>query len=121
MCCQSPNEPFARPRFDRACNSALIATVSQESGTSVVHLVGDLDIGSCHTARDACLLGGHDVIVDLARVTFMDSCGYGALVSASESLQQSGLSMTMRNVAGQPARLVGLLAAQTRSVAAATR
>ncbi len=42
-------------------------------------------------------------------MTFMDCCGYGALVAARRALRLEGGSLTLRNQSGQPAALLGLL------------
>ncbi len=88
----------------------LIVTVSTERRRRIVHLSGELDIATRSLARDACIVGDdHDVVVDLGDLTFMDSRGYDALTSARESLRRRGMTMTLRNLCGQPARLIGLL------------
>ncbi len=106
-----PAKTWALAGLVRRVNPRLIATVSEEGWHRVVHLAGELDIATRDIARDACVVGDdHHVIVDLSALTFMDSRGYGALVAARESLEGRGVSMSLRNLNGQPARLVGLLA-----------
>jgi anti-anti-sigma factor len=76
----------------------------------VVRFVGDLDLLSRRVANRACLDGDHiDVVVDLTATTFMDCCGYGGLVAVRLVLEQRGGTLTLRNQAGQPARLLDLL------------
>ena len=89
----------------------LIVAVSTDLRRRIVHLGGELDIATGLVAREACIVGDDlDVVVDLGDVTFMDSGGYHALVSARESLRQRGVTMTLRNLRGQPARIIALLA-----------
>jgi anti-anti-sigma factor len=58
----------------------------------------------------ACIAGDHhDVIVDLSKLTFMDSQGYRALTSAKELLRRRGTTMSLVNPCGQPERLIDLL------------
>ncbi len=92
-------------------NPGLIVAVSTEQRRRIVHLSGELDIATRLLASDACIVGDdHDVVVvDLKDLTFMDSRGYDALTSARESLHRRGMTMTLRNLCGQPARLIGLL------------
>ena len=92
-------------------NPGLIVTVSNEHRRRVVRLSGDLDLAGWSLALDACNVeDGHDVVVDLGDVAFMDSRGHDALITARERLSRRGMALTLRNVGGQPARLIGLLA-----------
>ena len=76
----------------------------------VVYFAGELDLLTCHVANRACLDGDHiDMVVDLAATTFMDCCGYGGLAAARLVIEQRGGSLTLRNQAGQPARVLALL------------
>ncbi|MGZ4790460.1 MAG: STAS domain-containing protein [Ilumatobacteraceae bacterium] len=49
------------------------------------------------------------VVVDMTDLTFIDCCGYGALIAARRILTDLGGSLTMRNPADQPAFLLELL------------
>jgi anti-anti-sigma factor len=87
----------------------------------VVFLTGELDIAAAEVAYVACVVDAdRDVVVDLGSVTFMDSCGYRGLSATRNELQQLGLSMAFRSLGGQPARLVGLLAATESRAGVAT-
>jgi anti-anti-sigma factor len=61
-------------------------TVEQDAGRVVVALSGDLDIATAPTARDAIERAELDqpalLVVDLARVTFLDSTGMGLIAAA---------------------------------------
>jgi anti-anti-sigma factor len=84
--------------------------VSKRRGRRVVQIGGELDIATRHRARQACLEGrGHDVVVEMADVTFMDCCGYGGLVAARRALQADGGSLTLNHQTGQPAELLVML------------
>jgi anti-sigma B factor antagonist len=59
----------------------------------VVHVAGDVDMGSVTTLRRVLhALGdaGADVVVDLGGVTFIDSTGVGVLVAALRRTQRHG-------------------------------
>jgi anti-sigma B factor antagonist len=66
----------------------------QERGSAVVvELAGELDLYNAHTVREA-LLGVTEkkperLVVDLSRVTFIDSTGLGVLIEARTRLPNS--------------------------------
>jgi anti-anti-sigma factor len=81
-------------------------------GQRVVTISGGLDIASRDLVCRACLEGNEiAVVVDIARLTFIDCSGYGALIAARRILTDLGGSLTIHNQAGQPARLLSLLSA----------
>ncbi len=84
--------------------------VSRRGLHRVVRIGGELDVHTRHEVRQACIEGwGHVVDVEMADMTFMDCCGYGALVAARRILQAKGGSLTLRNQTGQPAELLTML------------
>jgi anti-anti-sigma factor len=84
--------------------------VESASGCRVVRVSGELDIAARDLVRRACLEGSDlTVVVDMTELTFIDCCGYGALIAASRILTDLGGSLTMHNQTGQPAFLLGLL------------
>lgn len=90
---------------------AFSLSVSERDGHRVVRIGGELDMTARSRVRQACL-GGLDnaVEVEMAEMTFMDCCGYGALVAARTELQERGGSLTLHNPNGQPAELLTVLA-----------
>lgn len=91
-------------------HAAISVTVSRRRGHRVVRIGGELDIASRDQVRVACLDGRGSVVdVEMAEMTFMDCCGYGALVSARRDLQAQGGSLTLLHQTGQPAELMALL------------
>jgi anti-anti-sigma factor len=84
--------------------------VESAGGRRVVRLSGELDIAARDLVRRACLDGTDlTVVVDMTDLTFIDCCGYGALIAARRILTDLRGSLTMRNQNGQPALLLGLL------------
>jgi anti-anti-sigma factor len=84
--------------------------VESANGHRVVRLAGELDIATRDLVRRTCLDGTDlTVVVDMTDLTFIDCCGYGALIAARRILTDLGGSLTMRNQAGQPAFLLSLL------------
>jgi anti-anti-sigma factor len=85
-------------------------SISTRDGHRVVRICGELDIVSRSQVRQACLEGLDDVVeVEMAETTFMDCCGYGALVAARQALQEQGGSLTLHHQVGQPAELLTML------------
>jgi anti-anti-sigma factor len=94
----------------RASPPPMNVSVSTDGGSHVVNVSGALDMGTRDSVEQACLAGDDNaVVVEMADLTFMDCCGYGALVAARRVLHERGGSLTLSNQAGQPARLLALL------------
>jgi anti-anti-sigma factor len=86
--------------------------VSTDGGLRVVNVSGELDMGTRDSLERACLANEDmSVVVEMADLTFMDCCGYGALVAVRRAIQERGGSLTLSNQVGQPARLLMLLGA----------
>jgi anti-sigma B factor antagonist len=74
--------------YDRrlVVDGELAITVRRERGVVIVAVTGEVDISTVTRLRE-CLSGladgGQTLIVDLNRVTFIDSAGLGALVDAA--------------------------------------
>lgn len=73
----------------------------------VVHLAGELDAMSV-VQLDACMQtiepGFTTVILDLQRLTFLDSVGVGCLVRLHQTLDETARMLQLRNVTGHPQR-----------------
>jgi anti-sigma B factor antagonist len=82
---------------------ALDITVSRERDVVIAAVTGDVDISTVAQLRE-CLFeladGGGTLIVDLNRVTFIDSSGLGALVGAARRAAAHGGSL--RAVCAEP-------------------
>ncbi|UTV26737.1 STAS domain-containing protein [Photobacterium atrarenae] len=50
-----------------------------------------------------------EVIIDLTHVSFIDSCGIGAIVFLYKRLKSRGRSLRLLNVNGQPRQLINML------------
>ena len=71
-------------------NEHPVRGIDRRNGAVVIHLVGELDLYNAHLARDA-LLGAagsspERLVVDLSKVTFIDSTGLGVLVETRTRL-----------------------------------
>jgi anti-anti-sigma factor len=81
------------------------------AGRRTVHVSGELDIATRDLVCRACLEGiDLNVVVDMTHLTFIDCCGYGALMRARRILTDLGGSLTIRNQVRQPASMLSLLA-----------
>jgi anti-sigma B factor antagonist len=62
---------------------SLQAAVTVSAGTTVIHLIGELDMSTVGTLREAAQAhlpgGGGRLLIDLAELTFCDSLGLGTL------------------------------------------
>jgi anti-anti-sigma factor len=84
--------------------------ISTEGSYRVVEICGELDLAGRNLVIRACLADTDKaVVVEMAETTFMDCSGYGGLIAARQELQQRGGSLTLRNQAGQPAKLLDLV------------
>jgi anti-sigma B factor antagonist len=71
-------------------HEAPVNGIQERDGAVIVELAGELDLYNAHTVRDA-LLGQAEknparLVVDLSRVTFIDSTGLGVLIEARTRL-----------------------------------
>lgn len=73
--------------------------VQHHDDRAVVHVGGEIDLATCQQLRDALASlvdGGVDeVVVDLERVTFLDSSGIGVLISTHRRIREHGGSLRL--------------------------
>jgi len=89
------------------------ATIDRRPGdVTVIHLDGRLDFLSASDARnrfvEAVTSGGRHVVVDLAKVTFIDSSGLGALVGGLKTARQYGGDLRIASPSTQAKSLLKL-------------
>ncbi len=74
----------------------LSVTVRRERGVVIAEVTGDIDMSTVPGLRER-LFGladsGQPVIVDLNRITFIDSAGLGALIATSRRASEHGGSL----------------------------
>jgi anti-sigma B factor antagonist len=62
----------------------------------IVRLSGELDVGSADDLTERLAeIGGSNVVVDLADLSFMDSSGIGALIRAKNRMAADGNSLVL--------------------------
>jgi anti-sigma B factor antagonist len=82
--------------------------VIRKPGAAIVVLKGDVDLESSPTAREVLLKsveGPDSVLVDLSRVTYIDSSGVASLVEALQAAKRKGGSFALV-AASDPTRRV---------------
>jgi anti-sigma B factor antagonist len=75
------------------------ADVREQHGAIVVELCGELDLSTAGELRETlaspAVLGAPTIRVDLAQVTFMDSCIIGLLVTACKRVRAQGATFSV--------------------------
>ncbi|MGK5498145.1 STAS domain-containing protein [Streptomyces sp. URMC 125] len=90
----------------------LSVTVSQEHGTVVLRPSGEIDHESAPALAGSVREAEGDwqgLVVDLSRVSFMDSAGLHALVALERRCRERGGHLVLTGVRDQPARLLDLV------------
>ena len=97
--------------------SALDIAVRDERGVVIVAVTGEIDISTVAQLRERLyeLAGnGGTLIVDLNRVTFIDSAGLGALVGTAQRAAEHGGSLHAVCAQPQPRRLLWMTGVDKR-------
>ncbi|MBF0335662.1 MAG: STAS domain-containing protein, partial [Alphaproteobacteria bacterium] len=85
--------------------------ISEQGGVAVVALDGDVDLQHSPKVRKGLLdlLGaGRAVVVDMARVTYIDSSGVASLVEAFQTARKTGLAFALAGVSPAALRVLQL-------------
>ena len=73
----------------------------EEGGYSILELVGEVDLSCSPEARKrilACLDGGHNLLIDLSRVEYIDSSGVASLVEGYQTAKKQNLKFGLVGV-----------------------
>ncbi len=84
--------------------AALVVTVRRERGVVIAEVTGEIDVTTVHQLRerlDELADSGSALIVDLNRISFIDSAGLGALIGVSRRAAAHG--GTLQAVCARPA------------------
>jgi len=88
--------------------------VAKEGDTVVVQVAGDIDYAH-YTELEAVIdheiaraAGPVDLVLDLAGVSYCDSCGMRVLLGTAQRVAADGGRFGLRHVAGQPSRALKL-------------
>ena len=86
-------------------------TSEMRDGVQVVHAKGEIDLNVSpelrRTLLDA-LSGGHDLLVDLHEVGFIDSSGIASLVEALQAARRHGCRFALARVSAPALRVIRL-------------
>ena len=85
--------------------------VRQEGGVTIVAFEGEIDLEVSPRARELlldCVGRGHDLHVDLAGVSYIDSSGVASLVEAFQSARKRGTSFALAGVSAPVRRVLEL-------------
>jgi len=74
--------------------------VERHDGTTVVSVVGEIDMATAPELRHGLAQTHGHVIVDLRAVSFLDSCGIGTLADARRRLRDEGGDLRLRKPQG---------------------
>ncbi|MBI4183442.1 MAG: STAS domain-containing protein [Proteobacteria bacterium] len=83
----------------------------EDGATLVVTLEGDVDLDSSPEAREVLLKAvgrGRDVLVDMARITYIDSSGIASLVEALQAARLRGRRLALAAVSPAAMRVLSL-------------
>jgi anti-sigma B factor antagonist len=102
---------------------ALTITVRSEHGAVIAAVTGEIDISTVAQLRERLFEladNGGTLIVDLNRVTFIDSAGLGALVGTARRAAGNGGSLHAICAQPQPRKLLWMTGVDRRIPLAAT-
>jgi anti-sigma B factor antagonist len=102
---------------------ALTITVRSERGAVIAAVTGEIDISAVARLRERLFEladNGGTLIVDLNRVTFIDSAGLGALVGTARRAAAHGGSLHAVCAQPQPRKLLWMTGVDRRIPLAAT-
>lgn len=104
------SEPHQSPISQTAPRPTLLLQVFT-ARTGVIHVKGELDFATHDQLVSVATAGHHpSMVIDLSGCTFMDCSGYRALVASTLVIEGEGRSLTITGQAGQPARLLDVIA-----------
>lgn len=75
--------------------------IEENTGYTIVHLSGEVDLNRSPTVRKAileCLQDGCDLLIDLTEVTYIDSSGVASLVEGFQVSRQNALDFALIGV-----------------------
>jgi anti-sigma B factor antagonist len=87
--------------MEGSSSDELIVDVSRKDGHAVVAVAGELDIATAPTLRAQLVelieAAPVEVVVDVARLTFLGSTGINLLIGAAKQLERAGGSLRVQS------------------------
>ena len=89
-------------------------TIDPKNNTLFVTITGEMSMDLARDVKTACEAGlsentGHDTVVDLSGVTFMDSMGISCLVAIHKTCKAQGKRMLLYNSSIQVRKILTLV------------
>ena len=94
-----------------AFESSARIDVSEESGTLILRIGGELDLASRPLVEPAVMAAiptAYRVVLDLRDLTFCDSTGIAMFVAAHERAEAEGTTLVLGNLGAPVARVLGV-------------
>ena len=94
---------------------SLEITTTREAGGTRVSVAGEVDVSCAPELREAVdaaladTAAGAELVVDLAKVPYIDSTGIGVLVGAAHRCSEAGATLVVARPQRNVARVLGLL------------
>lgn len=85
--------------------------VREQDGIAVIALSGDVDLESSPRVRDVlldCVGAKRPVLVDMSRVSYIDSSGVASLVEAHQSARKTNTTFALAQVSQSAMRVLEL-------------
>jgi anti-sigma B factor antagonist len=104
-------------------DAELAVTVRHERGVAIAEVIGDIDLTTVAGLRErlfALADEGQPLIIDLNRVTFIDSAGLGVLIGAARRVNGHGASLHAVCSQPQPRKLLWMTGVDRRIPLSAT-
>jgi anti-sigma B factor antagonist len=108
------DDPFEERRARAGSRRPFAVHVASVDGTAFVEVRGDLDAATCDQLRGRLMevvsAGTDAVVIDCARLAFIDSSGLGVLVETHKQLVERGATtpLTIRNASASVRALFGI-------------
>ena len=85
--------------------------IREHDGVAVIALTGDVDLESSPKVRDVlleCVSGKRPVIVDMSKVSYIDSSGVASLVEAHQTARKVEIRFALAQVSPSAMRVLEL-------------
>ncbi|MCK5446114.1 MAG: STAS domain-containing protein [Rhodospirillaceae bacterium] len=85
--------------------------ITEQSGTQVVALEGEVDLQTSPQLREAllkCITDGKPITVEMSAVSYIDSSGVASLVEAFQAARNKNLNFSLAAINEAPLRVLKL-------------